>query len=167
MANYRGHTLGGLVAGGLTLAGFYAVTVGQVPDGGVILSDWQLIIGTIVLAVLFGLWPDVDTNSKAQDLFFGVAFVADIYLLINEQYPAAAFLGLIAMTPIVGHHRGWTHKKPAMFLVPLPILVVPYLATNTVGDTALLLYAASVAGYFTHLLLDGLIVKWVRVKGGW
>ena len=167
VANYKGHTLGGAVAGGLTLAGFYALTLGSVPYGGVLLGDYQLIVGVIVLGVLFGLWPDVDTKSKAQDLFFGVAFLADIYLLINEQYPAAAFLGLIAMTPIVGHHRGWTHKKWAMVLVPLPILVVPYLATNKVGDTAILLYTASVAGYFTHLLLDGLIVKWFRIKGGW
>jgi membrane-bound metal-dependent hydrolase YbcI (DUF457 family) len=167
MANYKGHTAGGLVAGGLVMAASYAVQLGDMPDGGVLLKDAQLIVGVFVLAVLFGLWPDVDTNSKAQDLFFGTAFLADIYLLINEQYPAAAFLGLIAMTPIVGTHRGWTHKKPAMFLVPLPILIIPYLATNRVGDTAILLYAASVVGYFSHLLLDGLIVKWIRVKGGW
>jgi membrane-bound metal-dependent hydrolase YbcI (DUF457 family) len=167
MANYKGHVIGGIVAGGLTLAGFYALTLGNVPDGGVLLSDWQLIAGCVVLGVLFGLWPDVDTNSKAQDLFFGTAFLTDLYLLINEQYTPAAFLGLLAMTPIVGTHRGWTHKKPAMFLVPLPILIIPYLATNSVGDTALLLYIASVAGYFSHLLLDGLIVKWFRIKGGW
>ncbi|MCA9323811.1 metal-dependent hydrolase [Candidatus Saccharibacteria bacterium] len=167
MANYKGHTAGGFVAGALTLAGFYALTLGDVPDGGVLLADYQLVVGTIVLGVLFGLWPDVDTNSKAQDLFFGTAFLADIYLLINEQYTPAAFLGLIAMTPIVGTHRGWTHKKWAMVLVPLPILIIPYLATSKVGDTALLLYFASVAGYFSHLLLDGLIVKWIRVKGGW
>lgn len=167
MANYKGHTIGGLVVGGLVIAGSYALKLGEMPDGGVLLKDAQLLAGILILSVLFGLWPDVDTNSKAQDLFFGTAFLADIYLLINEQYPAAAFLGLIAMTPIVGTHRGWTHKKPAMFLVPLPILIIPYLATNRVGDTAILLYVASVAGYFSHLLLDGLIVKWFRIKGGW
>ena len=167
MANYKGHFVGGAMAGGVTLAGFYALTLGSFPDGGVLLSDWQLVCGVIVLAVLFGLWPDVDTNSKAQDLFFGTAFLADLYLLINEQYTAAAFLGLLAMTPIVGTHRGWTHRKLTALLIPLPILVVPYLATNRVGDVAMLLYTASVAGYFSHLLLDGLIFKRFRIKGGW
>jgi membrane-bound metal-dependent hydrolase YbcI (DUF457 family) len=167
MATYKGHTAGGLVVGGLVIVGSYALKLGEMPDGGVLLKDVQLIVGALILSVLFGLWPDVDTNSKAQDLFFGTAFLADMYLLIYEQYPAAAFLGLIAMTPILGTHRGWTHKKPAMFLVPLPILIVPYLATDSVGDTAILLYIASVAGYFSHLLLDGLIIKWFRIKGGW
>ncbi len=98
MANYKGHTIGGLIVGGLVIAGSYALKLGEMPDGGVLLKDAQLLAGILILSVLFGLWPDVDTNSKAQDLFFGTAFLADIYLLINEQYPAAAFLGLIAMT---------------------------------------------------------------------
>ena len=155
------------MAGGLVLAGHYLSTFKAVPDGGVIVDDWQLIIGVIVLAVLFGLWPDVDTNSKAQDLFVGIAFIVDLLLIASAQYVAASLLGLLAMTPIIGHHRGWTHSKLAVFIVPLPIMIIPYLATNQVGDTAILLYIASVAGYMSHLLLDGLIFKWFRIKGGW
>ncbi len=167
MANYRGHVVGGIVAGFLVSAGSYLVTSGNLPDGGALMQDWQLLGGVTLLAVLFGLWPDIDTNSKAQDLFFGIAFVFDVVLLITEQYAAAAFLGLIAMTPIVGSHRGWTHSKIAALLVPTPILIIPYLANNYVGQTAILLYAGSVAGYFSHLLLDGLIIKRFRIKGGW
>jgi len=167
MANYRGHVVGGIVAGLLVSAGSYLVTSGNLPDGGALMQDWQLLGGVTLLAVLFGLWPDIDTNSKAQDLFFGIAFVFDVVLLITEQYAAAAFLGLIAMTPIVGSHRGWTHSKIAALLVPTPILIIPYLANNYVGQTAILLYAGSVAGYFSHLLLDGLIIKRFRIKGGW
>lgn len=167
MANFKGHIAGGLVAGSSVGLANYAVQVGHLPDGGTLLNDWQLLVGVLVLSVMFGLWPDVDTNSKAQDAFFGLAFVADIALIIGKQYPAAAFLGLLAMTPILGTHRGWTHKKLTMFLIPSPILIIPYLVTNHVGDTAILLYVAAVAGYFSHLLLDGLIFKWFRVKGGW
>lgn len=167
MANYRGHAIGGGLTGGLTLAGFYAVTLGDMPNGGALIEDWQLVVGVFVLSVLFGLWPDVDTNSKAQDLFFGIAFISDLLLIANKQYVAAAFLGLIAMTPIVGTHRGWTHKKLTAVLVPLPIMIIPYLATKHVGDMAILLYIASVMGYYSHLLLDGLIIKRFRIKGGW
>ncbi len=167
MANFKGHIVGGLIAGGAVTAVSYAVRLGEMPDGGVLLSDWQLLVGAFVLATLFGLWPDVDTNSKAQDFFFGLAFITDILLVINEQYIPAALLGLLAMTPIVGTHRGWTHTKLAAIFVPLPILIIPYLAADRVGETALLLYASSVAGYFSHLLFDGLIFKWFRIKGGW
>ena len=167
MASYKGHLAGGVVSGGAALAGFYAFTLGKIPDGGVLLSDWQLIAGTLIVAALFGLWPDVDTNSKAQDLFFLVALIADLYLIINDNYVSAAILGLVAMTPIVGNHRGWTHKRWAAVIVPLPILLVPYLTVNSVGDTAILLYVSSVAGYLSHLLLDGLIIKKLRVKSRW
>lgn len=129
------------------------------------LDDWQLLIGLFVIAVLFGLWPDVDTNSMGQNIFFGIAFVADIILVASGKFEAAAYLGLLAMTPIVGKHRGWTHSKLAMILVPLPILLVPYVHSQRVLGVSLLIYGAAVAGYFSHLLLDGLITKHVRFKG--
>lgn len=130
-----------------------------------LLSEWQLLVGLFVVAILFGLWPDVDTNSKGQNIFFGLAFVADILLILSGRLEAAAYFGLLAMTPILGKHRGWTHSKLAMILVPLPIAVIPYLYRPSVLTPALLLYGAAVAGYFSHLLLDGLIFKHIRVKG--
>ncbi len=167
MANYRGHIGGGIVAGLAVCAGSYLFTLGDLPDGGALMQDWQLLAGVMLLSVLFGLWPDIDTNSKAQDLFFGIAFVFDVALVITEQYAAAAFLGLVSMTPIVGSHRGWTHKKLTAFLIPAPILIIPYLANDYVGQTAILLYAGSLAGYLSHLLLDGLFIKRFRTKGSW
>ena len=90
----------------------------------------------IVVAVLFGLFPDIDTNSKGQDIFYGVAFLADILLIYDGRIMAAAFLGLLAMTPILSHHRGWTHSKPAMILVPSPIVLVPYFYNHRIFATA-------------------------------
>jgi len=118
-----------------------------------------------VVAVLFGLFPDIDTNSKGQNIFYGIAFVAEIILVITGKFEPAAYLGLLAMTPIVGKHRGWTHSKIAMVLVPLPILLVPYLHNHHVWTLGVLIYGAAVAGYFSHLLLDGLIVSFIRFKG--
>lgn len=119
-----------------------------------------------VVACLFGLWPDIDTNSKAQDIFFAIAFVADIALILAGRFQAAAYLGLIAMTPIVGKHRGWTHSKVACVLVPLPIVLIPYLYQSRNLVPGLVFYGAALAGYFSHLLLDGLIWKRIHVKGG-
>jgi membrane-bound metal-dependent hydrolase YbcI (DUF457 family) len=69
------------------------------------------------------------------------------------------------MTPIIGKHRGWTHSKPAMLLVPSPILIIPYLHNQHVWTLGLLIYGAAVAGYFSHLLLDGLITRYIHFKG--
>lgn len=164
MANWRGH-----VAGGAVLGTAYIAVLEVAPDNIVehthgLLSNWQMLAAVMVLSVLFGLWPDIDTNSKGQNIFFGIAFVADILLIINGRLEAAAYLGLVAMTPILGKHRGWTHTKWAMLLVPAPLVIIPYLYRPSVLLPAALLYGAAVAGYFSHLLLDGLITKHFRIK---
>lgn len=166
MANYRGHIAGGLVAGTV-----YAVVVSKVPveryaEAAGLLENWQALAALFVLSILFALFPDVDTNSKGQDIFVGIAFVVDVLLILDGHLQAAAYLGLIAMLPIIGHHRGWTHSKLAMFIVPLPLLLVPYIHNENVLPISMVYYGAAVAGYFSHLLLDGLIWKRIRVKGG-
>ncbi|MGB4759198.1 MAG: metal-dependent hydrolase [Candidatus Saccharimonadales bacterium] len=164
MANYKGHIAGGLIAGGAYVAAMSWAPVARYAETAGVLHDWQALAAIFVLTVLFGLFPDVDTNSKAQDIFFGIAFVVDILLILSGNLQAAAYLGLIAMFPIIGHHRGWTHKKWAMFVVPLPIVLIPYLYNEAALKIALVYYGAAVAGYFSHLLFDGLIIKKFRIK---
>ena len=167
MANYKGHVLGGVIAGTAVATAYYVVPGGGLPDSAILQNDWQLLLSVYVVAILFALWPDVDTNSKAQNLFYGIAFIADVLLIAYGYFAAAAILGLLAMTPIVGRHRGWTHSIWAMLLIPSPIVLIPYLASSQVGETGLLMYGAAVAGYFSHLLFDGLIWKRFRIKGDW
>lgn len=164
MANYKGHTVGATIVCALYVLALLLLpfTFLQYTSG--LLSQWQLVAAMFIVAILFGLWPDIDTNSKAQDLFFLIAFVTDIILIWQSYIEAAAYLGLLAMTPIVGKHRGWTHRKWAVVLIPLPILLVPVLYRASIFDTTLLLYGSAVSGYFSHLLLDGLIFKKFRIK---
>src|SRR5687768_4000042 len=107
MAGYKGHTVG---AAAFCVVYVVAIILlpGLVSSATGILSSWQTIAALFVVAQLFGLWPDIDTNSRGQDLFFLVAFLADIALIWTGRLEAAAYLGLLAMTPIVGKHRGWT-----------------------------------------------------------
>lgn len=165
MANYKGHVVGGLICNTGFLALAKLAPGDQLAKTNDILSNWQFLVGLYVIAVLFALWPDVDTNSKGQNIFYGIAFIADVLLILSGRVEAAAYLGLLAMTPIVGKHRGWTHSLWAMLLVPLPIVLVPYLNKSELLPTMLLVYGAAVAGYFSHLLFDGLIFKHFRVKG--
>lgn len=164
MANWKGHIAGGVVAAAAYAGVMSFVPVERFAEAAGLLQNWQALAAVFVIGMLFGLFPDVDTNSKAQDIFFGVAFPLDILLIVTDNLQAAAYLGIIAMLPIVGHHRGWTHKKWAMFVVPLPILLVPYLYHPASLKIAAVYYGAAVVGYFSHLLLDGLIVRWIRVK---
>jgi hypothetical protein len=166
MANYKGHIAGGLGAGVAYVSALGFLPGELLEKTGGVLHDWQMVAGLFVLSMLFGLWPDIDTNSKGQDIFFGAAFVIDVLLIANGLLEAAAYFGLICMFPVLGKHRGWTHSKLAMVLVPAPIVLVPYLNDSSILATYLIFYGAAVAGYFSHLLLDGRIVRWIRVKGG-
>ena len=38
-------------------------------------ADWAFPALLVVISVLFGLWPDIDTNSKGQDIFFSGDFI--------------------------------------------------------------------------------------------
>ncbi len=164
MANWKGHIVGGLGAGLVVVAAASYIPVEQLAEATDLLQDWQALTAIFVITMLFGLFPDVDTNSKAQDIFFGIAFIFDLLLLYSGFIQAAAYLGFIAMLPIISHHRGWTHSKIAMILVPLPILIIPYLYNPANLGIAAIYYVAAVAGYFSHLLLDGLIWRRFRIK---
>jgi len=164
MANYKGHVVGGIALGGAYAAALSYVPVERFAEAAGLLHDWQALAAVLVLSILFALFPDIDTNSKGQNIFFGLALGVDVLLIWSGNIQAAAYLGLVAMLPVVGKHRGWTHSKLAMLLVPLPILVVPYLYNQNILPISIIYYGAAVAGYFSHLLLDGLIVKWFRVK---
>lgn len=164
MANYRGHLAGGFVGAAVYTAVMLFVPVKEFAEYANLLHGWQAVAGVLIIAMLFGLFPDVDTNSKAQDIFYGFVFPLDAALIWNGNIHAAAFLGLIAMLPILTHHRGWTHAKWAAFLVPLPILLVPYIYDGKMLAISLVYYGAAVVGYLSHLLLDGLLTRHFRIR---
>lgn len=165
MAGYRGHIVGAVICTGAYIgAAALLSSNGIVQEAEHLLDGWQIPISLLVIGVLFGLWPDVDTNSVGQNIFFGLAFFTDIVLIAMGRFEAAAYLGLLAMTPIVGHHRGWTHSFWAMLLVPLPIVVVPYLHNKNLLPLTVVIYGAAVVGYFSHLLLDGKVIKGFAIR---
>ncbi len=165
MANYRGHIVGGIVSGAGSMALLSWVPLEQSAEAARLLYDWQVFVAFFVLSILFALFPDVDTNSKGQDIFIGLAFIVDVLLILNGDFQAAAYLGLIAMLPIISHHRGWTHSKWAMFIAPSPLIILPLLYDERLLIAAVVYYIGSVGGYFSHLLLDGLIWKKFRIRG--
>ena len=193
MSMFREHWIGGLVAYSafftLSLIITFAVpilydTVPQawnptIPP----VRDIVKIIGCFAVAVLFGLWPDVDIKSKSQKIFYTVLFALNVVLIVFfQKYLESALLGLFAMLPIMSKHRGWTHAKVTMILLPSVFLLIPIYAaypewgTNrTLIDALTALreweglvdairsgfpfYVASFIGYATHLHLDGILFR--------
>ena len=190
MSMFREHWIGGLVAystffivsliATIAISVLYAVPVAWNPT--ISLNPLE-VIGCFTIAVLFGLWPDVDIKSKSQKIFYTLLFVFNVVLIVFwRKYLESALLGLFAMLPIMSKHRGWTHAKATMVLLPGLFLVIPIYAAHPEwlsGDTlleafnALLeweelpsivltglpFYVASFIGYATHLYLDGILFR--------
>nr|WP_245168188.1 metal-dependent hydrolase [Desulfobaculum xiamenense] len=113
-------------------------------------------VALMAVAILASLFPDVDTDSKGQRLFYAILVLADLTLMWFGKYRWAAILGFVAMLPAVGHHRGWTHTWWAMLVVPLPIVLLPAWFFGTAAVVLVPFYAAAVLGYLSHLILDRL-----------
>lgn len=160
MAGYRGHLAGATVFYGVYLAGLALVY--SVDQAYLRFSDPELVaypVALMGLCLMFGLWPDVDTNSKGQNLFYTLFFLADITLVVTRQFELAAYLGLFCILPALGKHRGWTHTYWAMLLIPSPLLILPFVLTPDRPLVGLPFYGAAVVGYFSHLVLDGLVFR--------
>ena len=146
MPGFKGHFAGGAllssaVLGGLWWFGFYR-------------ADWPILAALVGVSVTGALFPDVDTDSKGQHLFYAALIVADFVLIYQALYKYAAILGLCAMFPAAGSHRGWTHTLWAMLLIPLPIMLIPHFFLQQSWREWLPFYLAFSGGYFSHLLFD-------------
>ncbi len=148
MPGYQGHLAGGLFFGIMGIVG--AVLLGW------IVFNPLFAAGLVGFCLLGALFPDVDTDSKGQRLYYLVFAMVNLGLIVQKQYMWSAWLGFFAMLPAIGAHRGWTHTWWAMLVVPLPILGLPFFMLGAESmDPFLPFYVAFTTGYFSHLLLDG------------
>jgi hypothetical protein len=160
--SFKGHLIGGVLAGaGLATA---ASRLGHLPGQG--WEAWAWVFGT---TVAFSLFPDLDTSSVPQRWFFRLVFAALLYLGWTEDYERATLVGLLAVLPLLDHHRGWTHWKLSPLLVPLALgAVFEYWRARHAWFSGfswenvrqllaghLVYLVACVVGWYTHLLLDG------------
>ena len=193
MSMFREHWIGGLVAYStffvISLIATFAVPIFH--DS--VTQGWNLtipptaaplkIIGCFAVAVLFGLWPDVDIKSKSQKIFYSVLFAVNLVLIVFlQKYLESALLGLFAMLPIMSKHRGWTHARITMILLPGVFLLIPIYSAHSewatdgnlvdlfkavaewdgLTDTlrsGVPFYVASFIGYASHLHLDGILIR--------
>ena len=158
MSGYRGHLFGATLFFALyfgALVALFAVDAAYARYTPAERIAYPL--GLFGLCLLFGLWPDVDTNSKGQNIFYSIFFAVDLVLIGTQHFEQAAYFGLAALLPILGRHRGWTHTLWAMLLVPSPFVVIPAVLFPERPLSGLPFYGAAVAGYASHLFMDGML----------
>ena len=146
MPGYRSHLGFGFVCGLVGAATLLYFGVFRPP-----FDQFALLMGLVLLGSLV---PDVDTDSKGQNLLYSALAILDLGLLLTKNFRWAAILGFCALFPAIGKHRGWTHTWWAMLLVPAPVLGIPVFLFEKGWETVLPYYLAVVLGYASHLVLD-------------
>lgn len=161
--NFRGHVTGGIITG-VALA-TSAVTLSE-PLG---IAAPPLVLGQIfAVTVFFSLFPDLDISSIPQRWFFRAIFILLLILGYYEYYEEATLVALVAITPLLDHHRSWTHNIFSVLVFPLIMACLyEYLLTKDQFfhnwsfeqvSTHLLnhiwLVVACIGGWYTHLFLD-------------
>ena len=151
MPGYKGHITFSLAIG---LIYYLVVFLFSINIG--VLQEPIVVGGVFLSLLLFGLWPDVDTNSLGQDIFYPIFLIVAIVLLITDKPYASALVGIFSMLPTIGKHRGWTHDLWAALLIPsLFLIIVPSLSKHQ-WNLEFWPYAVSgTIGYLGHLLIDG------------
>lgn len=123
---------------------------------------WADMRDPVLMASLAGiclagaLFPDIDTDSKGQKLFYILLLALDGLLLWQRHMVEAAWLGLAAMVPPLLQHRGFTHTLWCLLLLTGALFLAPQWLGLCTQAQAIPFAAAFGAGYASHLLMDHL-----------
>lgn len=152
MPNYKGHLVGGTV--GFVLVIFFC-SLHQ--SSCTQLLEW-------LLCVLAGsLFPDIDTKSKGQKLFYAILCMVMFVCLVQEQLKLLAGLALAGMLPLLVNHRGIFHR---LWFVMVLITVATFLLSTAYpfAQQRLIFDAAFFSlGAISHLYLDVGVKKMFRI----
>lgn len=148
MPGYKGHLTGAIILYGI-LALFAAYSNFYFPDA----------IQGLFFICLGALFPDVDTKSKGQKLFYLFLGIALIVSLLRGYYSSLVVMTTFAFLPLIVSHRGLFHKL--WFLTVLTVAIVWLLAESFPGNRISIFFNGLLffLGIISHLVLDFGIVR--------
>jgi hypothetical protein len=149
MPGYKGHLTGGVFFWCCLFVGLYQIAWCSLKD-----------LPLTLFATLGGsLFPDVDTKSKGQRLYYPLFVALALYAFICRNIPATVGTMTLVLLPQVVAHRSWYHNL--LFISSLSVIAVITLVA-LVPDLlreALFLGIFFIVGATSHLALD---FRWWR-----
>lgn len=143
MPGYRAHLIGGTCAFAIGLIALHNFH-----------PSYSSLIEWLLCALAGSLFPDVDTKSKGQGIFYRIMLLTLVVALIQQQMQLFIALSIIGLMPLLVRHRGLFHQT--WFIVCFPLSVGLALSMQFPSYTNILFIdvAFFIAGALSHLLLD-------------
>ena len=144
------------------MPGFKAhLAVGAVVFAVVMLVLSSVLQPSILLALQYffctllgALFPDFDTKSRGQTLFYRVLVPCLLFVLWQQKLQLFILLTFIGLLPLVVKHRGLLHKKWFVMIVP-PVVAILLAQSYGMQPYALVRYALFFSlGALSHIILD-------------
>src|SRR3989304_1078376 len=98
MPRYKSHLVGGVAAFGIV-----AWTFGHYRASMLTLAE---LLGCALLGSLF---PDIDTKSKGQKIFYCMMLILLLYFFIQGRRIPLAMAAIVGTMPLIVRHRGVFH----------------------------------------------------------
>ena len=147
MPGYRLHIFGGLI----TFIGIAflcsKLLCGTLPAT-INLFQWAL------FCILGALFPDVDTKSKGQGIFYKVMLFILIFLLWKKKWSLFVFLSFVSLVPVLSRHRGLFHRVWFVTTIPLTIAFIAGLSFPAYNTLFLSNAIFFICGALSHIALD-------------
>lgn len=144
MPNYQGHLVGGAIcAAPLLVATHYAYPLHPL---------WG--ISLLLSCMLGALFPDVDTKSKGQRIYYYTLTALIIVLAFERKFDYILLLLPIILLPLIVRHRGLFHK---LWFILAVMAGATFYACASWPALKLLIVLHSLfftAGAISHLYLD-------------
>lgn len=170
--NFKMHVTGGIVIG--TSLATTSLLFGEQLGFPISPIKATIVFG---VAVFFSLFPDLDTSSIPQRWFYRAIFLVLLGLAYYRYFEIATFLAIVSISPLLDHHRGWTHHPLSLFIFPVLLAgLYDFLLAQTktayrwTPENIIVhlqnhpwLVLACLLGWSTHLLLDLKILRRIKL----
>lgn len=148
MPGYKTHTVGGV----FTFVGlFYVVQK-------IFLTKYAFLtaFSCFFVTILGALFPDVDTKSKGQMIFYQVLLFYLLFLLWSQKFTMFMITTCLMMLPLLVPHRGLFHRITFLSSIFIVGSLCAYLWLPIRSADIILHLGFFTVGAFSHVFLDRL-----------
>jgi membrane-bound metal-dependent hydrolase YbcI (DUF457 family) len=152
MPNYKGHLIGAAFC-------YLAVIVFlSIP-----MLSYTKYAQWFVATLAGSLFPDIDTKSKGQMLFYKLMFAVLLICFAYSAYFPATLLGICSITPLLTKHRGLFHRLWFLLFITASFAILFIWCLPVYKEVIISNALFFTLGFVSHLWLDMGFKRMIRL----